>query len=57
MVRISVLIHYQSLYLMLCFIYKSLKKDLYLYIAKKDDFLKGPEALLNYFEQMEFVTQ
>ncbi len=41
---------------MLCFIYKSLKKEhLYLYIDKKDDFSKVPEALFNSFGKMEFV--
>jgi len=41
---------------MLCFIYKSLKKEhFYLYIDKKDDFSKVPEALFNSFGRMEFV--
>ena len=41
---------------MQCFIYKSLKKEyLYLYIDKKDDFSKVPEALFNSFGNMEFV--
>ncbi len=41
---------------MQCFIYKSLKKDyLYLYIDKKDDFSRVPEALFNSFGKMEFV--
>ena len=41
---------------MQCFIYKSLKKDyLYLYIDKKDDFSKVPDALINHFGKMEFV--
>lgn len=41
---------------MLCFIYKSLKKEhLYLYIDKKDDFSKVPEELFNSFGKMEFV--
>jgi len=41
---------------MLCFIYKSLKKEhLYLYVDKKDDFSKVPEALFNSFGRMEFV--
>ena len=41
---------------MLCFIYKSLKKEhLYLYVDKKDDFSKVPEALFNSFGKMEFV--
>jgi uncharacterized protein len=39
-----------------CFIYKSLKKDyLYLYIDKKDDFSKVPDALVNSFGKIEFV--
>jgi uncharacterized protein len=41
---------------MQCFIYKSLKKEyLYLYINKKDDFSKIPEALFNSFGNLEFV--
>ena len=41
---------------MQCFIYKSLKKDyLYLYLAKKDDLSKVPDALLDHFGKMEFV--
>jgi uncharacterized protein YcgL (UPF0745 family) len=41
---------------MLCFIYKSLKKEhLYLYVDKKDDFSKVPEALFHSFGRMEFV--
>ncbi|MGZ5587025.1 MAG: YcgL domain-containing protein [Methylobacter sp.] len=41
---------------MLCFIYKSLKKEhLYLYVEKKDDFSKVPEALFDSFGRMEFV--
>jgi uncharacterized protein YcgL (UPF0745 family) len=41
---------------MLCFIYKSLKKEhLYLYIDKKDDFSKVPEELFNSFGKIEFV--
>ena len=41
---------------MQCFIYKSRKKDyLYLYIDKKDDFSKVPDALVNSFEKIEFV--
>jgi uncharacterized protein YcgL (UPF0745 family) len=41
---------------MLCFIYKSLKKEhLYLYVDKKDDFSKVPEELFNSFGRMEFV--
>lgn len=57
MVRIAVLIHYHSIS-MQCFIYKSLKKDyLYLYIAKKDDFSKVPDALVNSLGKMEFVME
>jgi uncharacterized protein YcgL (UPF0745 family) len=41
---------------MQCFIYKSLKKDyLYLYVTKKDDFSKVPNALISHFGEMEFV--
>jgi len=41
---------------MQCFIYKSLKKDfLYLYVAKKDDFSKVPDALIRHFGKMKFV--
>ncbi|PPC90359.1 MAG: hypothetical protein CTY34_08125 [Methylobacter sp.] len=41
---------------MQCYIYKSLKKDLlYLYIDKKDDFSKVPEALFNSLGRIEFV--
>ncbi len=41
---------------MQCFIYKSLKKDLlYLYLAKKDDFSKVPDALFSHLGKMEFV--
>ena len=43
---------------MLCFIYKSLKKDyLYLYIAKQDDFSKVPAALLNSLGKLAFVME
>jgi uncharacterized protein YcgL (UPF0745 family) len=43
---------------MLCFIYKSLKKEhLYLYVNKKDDFSKVPEALFGSFGRMEFVME
>lgn len=43
---------------MLCFIYKSLKKQhLYLYVDKKDDFSKVPEALFNSFGNMDFVME
>ena len=55
MVKIAVLIR-KLLYLMHCFIYKSLKKDyLYLYIVKRDDFSKVPDALVNNLGKMEFV--
>ena len=41
---------------MQCFIYKSLKKDFfYLYVPKKDDFSKVPDALISHFGKMEFV--
>jgi len=41
---------------MQCFIYKSLKKEyLYLYIVKKDDFSKVPDALVISLGKMEFV--
>jgi len=41
---------------MQCFIYKSLRKEyLYLYIDKKDDFSKIPEALFKTFGALEFV--
>lgn len=43
---------------MLCFIYKSLKKEyLYLYIAKKDDFSQVPETLFNSMGGIEFVME
>ena len=55
MVKIAVLIR-KLLYLMHCFIYKSLKKDyLYLYIVKRDDFSKVPDALVSSLGKMEFV--
>lgn len=41
---------------MQCFIYKSLKKEhLYLYVDKKDDFSRVPEALFSSLGKMEFV--
>lgn len=41
---------------MQCYIYKSVKKaELYLYLEKKDDFSKIPEALLNGLGKTEFV--
>jgi len=43
---------------MLCYIYKSLKKDqLYLYVEQKNDFSKVPEALFNSFGKLEFVME
>lgn len=43
---------------MLCFIYKSLKKDeLYLYLDKKDDFSALPENLFNSFGPLQFVME
>lgn len=43
---------------MLCFIYKSLKKEeLYLYLDKKDDFSALPEALLQSVGRLEFVME
>lgn len=43
---------------MLCFIYKSPKKDqLYLYVDKKDDFSAVPEALISRIGEPEFVMQ
>lgn len=43
---------------MLCFIYKSLKKDeLYLYLDKKDDFSSIPQDLFKSFGRMEFVME
>jgi uncharacterized protein len=43
---------------MQCYIYKSLKKDeLYLYLAKKDDFAQLPEALYKSFGRLEFVME
>jgi uncharacterized protein len=39
-----------------CYVYKSVKKDLYyLYIDKKDDFSRVPEELLLSFGKLEFV--
>ncbi|PMH41887.1 hypothetical protein BCU68_14945 [Vibrio sp. 10N.286.49.B3] len=41
---------------MLCSIYKSSKKEgAYLYISKKDDFSKVPEALMQMFGKPNFV--
>lgn len=43
---------------MLCFIYKSSKKEeLYLYLDKKDDFSALPEALLQSVGHLEFVME
>ncbi|HIL77684.1 MAG: YcgL domain-containing protein [Gammaproteobacteria bacterium] len=43
---------------MRCFIYKSSKKDeLYLYIAKQDDFSNIPQAILKSIGLPEFVMQ
>lgn len=43
---------------MLCFVYKSLKKEgLYLYLDKKDDFSALPEALLQNTGRLEFVME
>ena len=43
---------------MLCFIYKSLKKEeLYLYLDKQDDFSALPEALLQTVGKLEFVME
>ncbi len=43
---------------MLCFIYKSLKKqELYLYLPNKDDFSAIPEPLLTSFGHIEFVME
>ena len=43
---------------MLCFIYKSLKRDeLYLYLDKKDDFSAIPEALFKSLGRLQFVME
>ncbi len=43
---------------MVCFIYKSLKKDeLYLYLDKKDDFSKIPEELFKSLGRLQFVME
>lgn len=43
---------------MLCFIYKSLKKDeLYLYLDKKDDFSSVPEDLFKSLGCLQFVME
>lgn len=41
---------------MLCAIYKSSKKDeMYLYVAKRDDFSRVPSELLSVFGKPQFV--
>lgn len=43
---------------MLCFIYKSLKKDeLYIYLDKKDDFSSIPETLFKSLGRLQFVME
>lgn len=43
---------------MLCFIYKSLKKnELYLYLENKDDFSPIPEELFKSLGRLEFVME
>lgn len=43
---------------MLCFIYKSLKKEeLYLYLDKKDDFSSVPETLFKSIGRLQFVME
>ncbi|MGR8930568.1 MAG: YcgL domain-containing protein [Gammaproteobacteria bacterium] len=43
---------------MLCFIYKSLKKDeLYLYLDKKDDFSAIPEDLFKSLGRLQYVME
>lgn len=43
---------------MICFIYKSLKKnELYLYLDKKDDFSSIPEELFKSLGRIEFVME
>ncbi|MGY6274266.1 YcgL domain-containing protein [Methylomonas sp. MgM2] len=43
---------------MLCFIYKSSKKDeLYLYLDKKDDFSAIPEDLFKSLGRLQFVME
>ena len=45
-----------KLFLMLCFVYKSLKKsDAYLYVSQKDDFTTVPDALMAMLGTLEFV--
>lgn len=41
---------------MLCAIYKSIKKEeMYLYVAKRDDFSRVPNELLSVFGKPQFV--
>ncbi|NVJ60221.1 MAG: YcgL domain-containing protein [Gammaproteobacteria bacterium] len=41
---------------MLCFVYRSKKKDeMYLYVLKRDDFSKVPDNLLKLFGQPEYA--
>ena len=43
---------------MICFIYKSLKKnELYVYLNKKDDFSSIPEQLFKSLGRLEFVME
>lgn len=43
---------------MLCYIYKSLKKDLlFLYVKQKDDFSVVPAELLHTLGKLEFVLE
>ncbi len=43
---------------MLCFIYKSLKRqDYYLYVSLKDDFSNVPNTLIHHFGTPEFVME
>jgi uncharacterized protein YcgL (UPF0745 family) len=43
---------------MLCFIYKSLKRDeLYLFLEKKDDFSAVPEELIKSLGRLQFVME
>lgn len=43
---------------MLCYIYKSLKKEeLYLYLTIKDDFSRVPEELIRHFGKLSFVME
>ena len=41
-----------------CYIYKSLKKDeMYLYVDRKDDFSRVPDALMGVVGRLEFVME